>query len=100
MTRYIKIVLRMVATAPENNMRANIRPIPIRPNRDNVTIGTTMVVIIRNARKKLNPRSSIQKGNTGIAGFVDFLLEGCSSNKIFCRAVQSPADRRGARLSA
>jgi hypothetical protein len=45
----------MVATAPENNMSANIRPIPIRPNRDNVTIGTKMVVIIRNARKKLNP---------------------------------------------
>jgi hypothetical protein len=42
-----------------------IRSIPIRRNRDSRNIGTKMVMSTRNARKKLSPRSSTQKGNRG-----------------------------------
>src|ERR1700732_3897478 len=49
-------------------MSAKIRSNPIRPGRDSLTIGTKTVMSTRNARKKLTPRSSIQRGNAG-AGF-------------------------------
>lgn len=59
------ILLRILATAPENGMSANIRPNPIRPYRDKVIMGTKMVTRTRDARKKLEPRPSPQKGNSG-----------------------------------
>jgi hypothetical protein len=67
MIRYISSRLWMVATAPEKTINANIRPSPIRPYRDKETIGTKMVTIIRNARKKLNPLSSTQKGKSDVS---------------------------------
>jgi hypothetical protein len=47
------------------SINEKIRSIPIRRNRDSRTIGTKMVMSTRKARKKLCPRSSTQKGNSG-----------------------------------
>ena len=61
MMRDISIRLLTVAIAPEKSMSAKVRSIAIRPGRDSPTIGTTIVISTRNARKKLKCRSSRQK---------------------------------------
>jgi len=49
----------------EKSMNAKIRSNPIRPDRDRGIMGQKIVMRTRNARKKLSPRSSTQKGNSG-----------------------------------
>lgn len=52
--------------APEKSINAKTRSNPIRPDRDRRIIGTKIVMSTRNAREKLNPRSSTQKVNKGL----------------------------------
>jgi hypothetical protein len=97
MIRYIRTLLRIVATAPEKTMSAKMRPSPIRPYRDKGTIGTKMVTIIRNARKKLNPRSSTQKGKSETS--LDFGVDAHAgvlwfSSKMSSHIVHVPHGRR------
>src|SRR5207245_8025773 len=60
MTRYIRIFLRIVATAPEKSMSAKSRSNAILPDRDRRTMGTKIVMNTKKPKKKLSPRSSIQ----------------------------------------
>src|SRR5580658_9805561 len=67
MIRDISIRLLTVAIAPERSMSAKVRSMAIRPGRDSPTIGTTIVISTRNARKKLRCRSSRQKPGNRIS---------------------------------